>query len=893
MPCSASASRIASSVYIGTIFPNFRGVDLTASPVRDYILQRHSDLLVDDGTPPSSGSDCPSDGARAVCAGPSEPCFFDPRCREPWNDPHGGRGCFAAGKGPNCRFCGFGSFMGIPCPVGRVRSTAPHPRQTSVSVSLRWPEIEYYIEIAAPDCEPPSAPPSAPPPSPPPPSTPPLPPPTPPPSPPPPMPPPPSPAPPGAKCSPQARGGICSGSLTELCYRDDRCVEGSDPHGGLGCNAGGNRKCRFCGFAPPGAVDWSYPPCPQEVEVEVDVLKFDFEVSGTIEDAQEAAALLQLLLIADLNCEMPACLVEVFVSAGSVVLTGQATFYDQAAAQQATAAATAITQQSTAELSQSLGGIQVASQPSLVITQNVKVQKTVPADSPPPPPPPLLPPPPPPPPPPPRTQPPSDDLMVGDAQAGLGSSGAAGGGMIAAAIGLGLAAVGVGVLLLRRRRRRRSAANTKGAADAGVEEVARGENEENEENEEEENEEEGGGGGYFSRYSASGAAGGAAGGAATVRVGGGRGKGSEDFLARARRPVVATYVEPARLPAPEPGILPHYVHDWLDEEAEREFAGPEVGRDFGGDEDDEKDEEEGGGEEEEEEEEGEKVFLTLHPNEKERDAKLHKLNAQTADSLISRSKLDVRTSAVLAPPTRPGGGGRRRSHLDLDDGNDDFAVNHVDVSSERMSGVFTQRAAPPRARPQWAGGGTTSRGGGATSRGASGGTTTRLEPGALSRLGGATSRSGGATSRSGGATSRSGGATSRSGGATSRSGGTGTLDTYKPTSRSGGVTARLVGGSRLADARERLNMRREAARQQQNARAVGLTAESESTTAAASETVRHVVRREGEGSPEREVVVEETTTTTTTVRTTRVMTVLDDDDAAPVLGDRASSRVRI
>ena len=51
-----------------------------------------------------------------VCAGPSEPCYRDARCLEPWNDPHGGMGCNAGGKGQACRFCGFGLFASITCP---------------------------------------------------------------------------------------------------------------------------------------------------------------------------------------------------------------------------------------------------------------------------------------------------------------------------------------------------------------------------------------------------------------------------------------------------------------------------------------------------------------------------------------------------------------------------------------------------------------------------------------------------------------------------------------------------------------------------------------------------------------------------------------------------------
>ena len=88
-----------------------------------------------------------------------------------------------------------------------------------------------------------------------------------------------------------------------MCYRDDRCTNGKDPHGGLGCNAGGHPKCRFCG--PP------FPACPQEVQATADVIALDFEVAGTIEDnleaLQKAASALEAMLSQELNCQLPNC----------------------------------------------------------------------------------------------------------------------------------------------------------------------------------------------------------------------------------------------------------------------------------------------------------------------------------------------------------------------------------------------------------------------------------------------------------------------------------------------------------------------------------------------------------------------------------------------------------
>ena len=123
-----------------------------------------------------------------------------------------------------------------------------------------------------------------PPPKPPPPPLPPSPP-WPPPPPSPPSPPPPSPSPPPPPPSPESpplapplppplppgcsldAAPICAGAA-EPCVYDPRCVDAStDPHFGLGCNAGGvGLACRFCGFGP-------FPSCPQAevmyVQVEV------------------------------------------------------------------------------------------------------------------------------------------------------------------------------------------------------------------------------------------------------------------------------------------------------------------------------------------------------------------------------------------------------------------------------------------------------------------------------------------------------------------------------------------------------------------------------------------------------------------------------------------------
>lgn len=136
------------------------------------------------------------------CKAVTENNFFDPECGL------GLLGCNAGGLNC-CRFCGFGVYENVTCP-------------------------------ASPPVRPP-APPSIPsPPFPPVPSSPPFPP---------------------KPCRRPARWR-CDSSV-ENNYFDSECYSYSDKYGGLGCNAGGLKCCRFCGFGVYGNITCPIgPPVP-------------------------------------------------------------------------------------------------------------------------------------------------------------------------------------------------------------------------------------------------------------------------------------------------------------------------------------------------------------------------------------------------------------------------------------------------------------------------------------------------------------------------------------------------------------------------------------------------------------------------------------------------------
>ena len=134
------------------------------------------------------------------CNSLTESHYFDANCFSPNNTySYGNLGCNAGGL-PCCRFCEFGAYENISC----IESPSPPP---------------------TPPLIPPMPPtPPAPPQQPPPPQ------------------PPHTPRPCGNRIP-----NYC-GDLSEPNYFDPDCYSYNDMYGGLGCNAGGLKCCRFCGF---------------------------------------------------------------------------------------------------------------------------------------------------------------------------------------------------------------------------------------------------------------------------------------------------------------------------------------------------------------------------------------------------------------------------------------------------------------------------------------------------------------------------------------------------------------------------------------------------------------------------------------------------------------------
>jgi len=70
-------------------------------------------------------------------------------------------------------------------------------------------------------------------------------------------------------CKADVAEASCAGP-TETCFEDTRCsgVDGPDPFGGLGCNAGGVAwNCRFCGFG--GFNDITCPGAEVEIDITI------------------------------------------------------------------------------------------------------------------------------------------------------------------------------------------------------------------------------------------------------------------------------------------------------------------------------------------------------------------------------------------------------------------------------------------------------------------------------------------------------------------------------------------------------------------------------------------------------------------------------------------------
>lgn len=82
----------------------------------------------------------------ASCAGPDEPCFYDPACTDPDSkDYWGGLGC-AAGGNQECRFCGFSVYM--PCPKPPMQGQYRSQRTRMADVQPDSPSVSRRLYSA-------------------------------------------------------------------------------------------------------------------------------------------------------------------------------------------------------------------------------------------------------------------------------------------------------------------------------------------------------------------------------------------------------------------------------------------------------------------------------------------------------------------------------------------------------------------------------------------------------------------------------------------------------------------------------------------------------------------------------------------------------------------------
>ena len=186
-------------------------------PLLSLLLSPPPPIDADEGVP------CSPRVAAATCAGPTEPCFLDKRCADPATDLDGDLGCGAGGHAL-CRFCEFGAYSSIGCPVP-------------------------CTEVPGPDCAGPE----------------------------------------------------------KTCYLDERCrAPHLDTFGGLGCNAGGHSRCRFCGFGQFDGIN-----CPEET------LELELVIESTIETFQPDAFRQNLALF----LMLPEDDIEVTAAPASLIVT--------------------------------------------------------------------------------------------------------------------------------------------------------------------------------------------------------------------------------------------------------------------------------------------------------------------------------------------------------------------------------------------------------------------------------------------------------------------------------------------------------------------------------------------------------------------------------------------
>eukprot|EP00964_Phaeocystis_antarctica_P095967 scaffold62351_cov60-Phaeocystis_antarctica.AAC.1 len=184
--------------------------------------------------------------------------------------------------------------------------------------------------------------------------------------------------------------GFCIGAGARLCTVDELVS---------GCNAGCSDGIEIWGVLPfPSPSPPPLQPGAVTVDAPAKEITLVLKVGGTVEEFSAVADSVEASLRQELQCSLPACLLTVTATAGSVILTVVVTDTTPGGASEVESAAVAL-QTKPLDAMSSVLGVTIEEAPNAPSVANVraKVMRLAPSPPPPSPPPPSPPPPSPPP----------------------------------------------------------------------------------------------------------------------------------------------------------------------------------------------------------------------------------------------------------------------------------------------------------------------------------------------------------------------------------------------------------------------------------------------------------------------------------------------------------------